>query len=293
MVTTFEFIVSDPVGNPKPGKSSKIRSQCMRGRNKREGSRRSKREERRLAKEEQAQDAVRLLKAPVTIQALPLYPQLSGLALMCPAGVDLDLEAKGLIVKAFAYDVTNRSLQPLESFVDFNAVERIPFEWVFSDAAFAHSILCTSYAFDDFSEPGWDGELGHKGLIHLRETLTQLHRRMSDEYAYQDEALLHAILNLVLLSAGLTEPKAALAHFTGLQKIVHLRGDLQYLATRPKLHFKLNWSVNVLCEDESSHHLLTLMQPRSRMVSKHRRLFALPISCPFVECTAARRDCRS
>ena len=213
----------------------------MRGRNKREGSRRSNREERRLAKQEQTQDADDAGIDPIALVALPLQPQFSSLATICPSGLDLDPQARNLVVKAFAYDITNKSLHPLQSFVDFASTERIPFEWVFSDTAFVQSILCTSYFFDDLNDPSWDGALGHRTLIHLRETLMQLQQRISDEYAYHEDTLLHAILNLVLLSAGTTDARAALAHFTGLQKLIHLRGDLDYLIARPKLHFKIEW----------------------------------------------------
>jgi hypothetical protein len=128
----------------------------------------------------------------------------------------------------------------LECCVDFDLIERTPFEWVFSDAAFVHSILCTSFAFNDFNNPQWNGQLGSNTLLHLRQTLSQLQLRMSHAQAYQDEALLNAILNLVMLSAGWTDADAACAHFAGLQQIVQLRGGLGYLVTRPKLHCKLD-----------------------------------------------------
>jgi hypothetical protein len=52
-VTTFEFVLLDPQSNLKPGRNSlQIRSRCMQGRNKREGSRRSRKEGKKLFQHE-------------------------------------------------------------------------------------------------------------------------------------------------------------------------------------------------------------------------------------------------
>src|ERR1700744_3253656 len=50
MTTQFAFVTYGGGGKPTPADRSQVRSHCMKGRNKREGSRRSNREARRTAK---------------------------------------------------------------------------------------------------------------------------------------------------------------------------------------------------------------------------------------------------
>lgn len=238
MTTTFEFVISDPVSNPKPGKSLQIRSRCMQGKNKREGSRRSQREKRRLAKEEKM--AARRIQASTTSGVPPPDSLISDLALVRFAGPNIDSEAKSLLFKAFAYNVANQALSPLDRCVDFDCIESASFEWLFSDTAFLHSVLCASYAINDFMVPEWDGKPGRKTVFHLRETLSLLQIKLRNEHVYQDEPVLYVVINLALLAAVFGDWEAAAAHFKGLHKIVQLRGDLEFLRTRPKLHFKLD-----------------------------------------------------
>lgn len=236
MATSFEFVEYDPSSNKKPGKSLQIRSRCMQGRNKREGSRRSQQEQRRFAKEENA-------VAFVAPRAPPPTSIISDLALVRFADSAIDCEAKGLLFKAFAYNVINNTLSPLDRCVEFDldGADSASFEWLFSDATFLQSTLCASYAVNDFTKPHWDGQPGRRTLLHLRETLLLLRAKISNESSvYRDESVLYVIINLVLLAAVLGDLEAAIAHFKGLQKIVHLRGHLDFLKARPKLHFKLD-----------------------------------------------------
>ncbi|KAH7081276.1 hypothetical protein BKA63DRAFT_503502 [Paraphoma chrysanthemicola] len=173
----FEFVISDPVSNPKPGKSLQIRSRCVQGKNK------------------------------------------------------------------------HRKKTPLDRCVDLECLESSSFEWLFTDTAFLHSVLCASYAINDFMSPQWNGHPGRKTVFHLRETLSLLRARMQDEHAYQDEAVLRIIINLTLLAAVFGDWVAAAAHFEGLHRIVHLRGNTAFLKARPTLHFKLDridlaWSLS-------------------------------------------------
>ena len=101
-------------------------------------------------------------------------------------------------------------------------------------------MLCIGFAIDDFRDPEWSGQLSRKTLVHLRETLVQLSTRMLEPHAFENDALIEAILNMVILAAGTTDREAALAHFAGLQKIIQLRGGISFLVSRPKLHFKLD-----------------------------------------------------
>ncbi|KAM0722725.1 hypothetical protein Q7P37_002166 [Cladosporium fusiforme] len=250
MGTRFEFVISDPLSNPKPGrKSSQIRSRCMQGKNKREGSRRSKKEQRKLAqvKESEEQGALEQQQRPSEHNAWELTPVIRPSRLLDHtrfADPSLPAEAKGLLLRAVAYDITNTSLLPFDCCVDFESAKdpNKSFEWLYTDTAFLHSMLTTSYAVHDFKMPGWSGSpvASQQTVMHLHKTLSLLQTRMQNQYAYQEEPVLHSVLNLAMLAAGFGEWKPALAHLGGLQRIVQLRGDLDYLATRPNLHFKLN-----------------------------------------------------
>jgi hypothetical protein len=237
---TFEFVAIDPVSNPKPGKSLQIRRRCMLGQNKRDGSRRAQQE---LRKSTKARDENTITQEALGALAMGCPPPgtlVSDLALVNFAAPGIDIEAKGILLKAFAYNFANQALSPLDRCVDFDCLESESFEWAFSDTAFLHSVLCTSYAINDFMSPGWDGNPGRKTLFHMRETLSLLQAKMSDEQAHLDETVLLVVINLALLSAMYGDWRAAAAHYKGLHKIVQLRGNLEFLRARPKLHFKLD-----------------------------------------------------
>lgn len=91
--------------------------------------------------------------------------RISDLALVRFASPELNTGAKGLLFKAFAYDVANQSLSPLDRFINFDSLESAPFEWLFCNNTFLHSILYTSYAINDFAFPGWDGKPGRNTLF--------------------------------------------------------------------------------------------------------------------------------
>lgn len=246
MLAKFEFVnVEDPISNPKPGKSLQIRSRCMQGKNKRVDSRRSVRERKRQERAAQQTQVAKKQQQPPNHEELhPVLPArtlISDLALIHFAGSDIDAESKSILFKAFAYNVANQSLSPLDRAVDFDSLESDSFEWLFKDASFLHSVLCASYAVSDLLYPQWDGRPGQKTLTHLRKTLLLLQEKMSSvPNVYEDESVLVVVQNLALLSAVFGDWEAAAAHFKGLKKIVELRGNLDFLASRPKLHFKLD-----------------------------------------------------
>jgi hypothetical protein len=210
----------------------------MQGKNKRGGSRRSQREKKRLAKQEK--NVTQQSQEPLTTPIQSPESLISDLALVRFASPNIDSEAKGLLFKALMYNVADQALSPLDRCVDFDCIESASFGWLFSDTAFLHSVLCASYAINDFTIPEWDGKPRRKTVFHLRETLSLLQVKMSNEYVYQDESVLYVIINLALLGAVFGDWEAAAAHCKGLYKIVQLRGGLAFLRTRPKLHFKLD-----------------------------------------------------
>ncbi|KAJ8116070.1 hypothetical protein OPT61_g2426 [Boeremia exigua] len=232
----FEFVVSDPVSNPKPGRNSQIRSRCMQGRNKREDSRRTQREKRRIAKEA----AARIVE-PGEAQQVSTFrsPKLSlnNFAPIRFEGRGIDSEAEVLLFKVLGYNFFAKDVTPLHRCVTLDCLESPSFLWLFADKIFLHSLLCANYVMKDFQR---DGKPGVQTMFHLRETLSLLRTRMRNSNAYQDEAVLRVIMNLTLLAIVSGDWIAAAAHLEGLRKIVHLRGFARFLDARPILHFKLD-----------------------------------------------------
>lgn len=235
MPTNFEFVETTPSSSLKPGKDSRIRSRCMQGRNKREGSRRSLQERKKREREDSTTQVTKL----VQMQQTTMPPSLGSDGLVhfaCP----VDPDGKGLLLKAFAYNVSNQPMTPLTQCVNFDELDAPSFQWLYTDEAFVHSVLCSSYAVNDFTLPSWNGQPGRDVVTHMGRTLALLAKKMDAVDAHQDEVVLCIIINLVILSAIYGDWKAASAHFAGLQKIVQLRGGITYLKTRSKLHFKLD-----------------------------------------------------
>jgi hypothetical protein len=241
-IAPLEFVVIDPTSNLKPGKSLQIRSRCMLGQNKRGSSRRTQREQRKAASNKV--DAGTASRGPIKLRLPPPNTLISDLAQIQFAHPGIDSQDKSLLFKAFAYNFANQTLSTLDRCIDFDCLESASFEWAFRDASFLHSVLCTSYAIQDFTNPEWDGTPGIRTSFHLREALLLLQAKMSRPDVHQDETVLLNIINLALLSAIYGDWWAAAVHCQGLHKIVQLRGNLAFLQQRPALHYKLDRYVN-------------------------------------------------
>lgn len=213
----------------------------MLGQNKRGSSRRTQREQRKAASNKADADiASKSDQARIKLRLPPPNTLISDLAQIQFAHPGIDAQDKGLLFKAFAYNFANQALTPLDRCIDFDCLESESFEWAFRDTAFLHSVLCTSYAIQDFTNPDWDGTPGLKTSYHLREALVLLQAKMGRPDVHYDETVLLIVINLALLSAIYGDWWAAAAHCKGLHKIVQLRGNLAFLQQRPTLHFKLD-----------------------------------------------------
>lgn len=255
-MTTFEFVLLDPQSNLKPGKnSSQIRSRCMQGKNKRAGSRRSRKEGKKLSTRDR--NVVEQSHAPANddVQTQAVL-QLTSVAqafdlLSRPRLTDWEIQFNqgGIVLEAFAYDLTNKSFSPFDCCVDFESIAGhiVPFDKLRSEQVLMHSILATGCALHDFSilgniaSPiGQSVSPTRKTLQHLQSTVSLLRMKLQDPYAYRDESIIHAVLNLAMLAGGYRQWAAAIAHLNGLKKIIQLNGGSEFLARWPKLRFKLD-----------------------------------------------------
>jgi hypothetical protein len=243
-ITTFEFVSLDPQSNLKPGKnSSQIRSRCMQGKNKRDGSRRSRREGKKLLQDSSTEGQSRKQNAQTqTLSKVDLSSQACALLDHSRfAGLNLKLSSSNLVVEAFAYDITNRSLSPFDCCVDFESMagHMVRFEKLHSDKLFVNSIMATGHALNDFKVLGDRASPTKQTMQHLHNTLSLLRVGLQSPLAYQDESIIHAVIILAMLAGGYQQWAAAVAHLRGLQKIVQLNGGSEFLARWPKLQFKL------------------------------------------------------
>jgi len=242
--TTFEFVVSDPLTNLKPGKSLQIRRHCMQGRNRREGSRRNEQVKRHNIKGRGEKVSLApvsdVIKPIASFGALSPESLMGDLALISFAGPGIDPSTRTILFRAFAYSFANQAMSPLDRFVDFDCLDPSSFESFLSDEAFLHSMMCASFAINDFQTTKWNGRPGPKTLFHLRNVLSLLREKLRDENVHQDDSVLQVVLNLALLAGAFGEWPAAGTHFKGLHKIIKLRGHLEFLRDKPKLHFKLD-----------------------------------------------------
>ena len=245
-ITTFEFVLLDPQSNLKPGKtSSQIRSRCMKGKNKRDGSRRSRKEGKKLLEDQRSEGRTRgevrqnvgtqaVVRANLALQnrGLPAHPRFAGLDM-------LQLDSGSLIMEAFAYDITNRSLSPFDCCVDFESIpgHLVPFEKLQSNKIFVHSIMATGHALNDFSVKSPSPT--QQTMRYLHNTMSVLRAKLQSPLAYRDEVIVHAVLNLAMLAGGFSHWAATVVHLQGLQKIIRLNGGRDFLAKWPKLQFKL------------------------------------------------------
>lgn len=246
-IITFEFVLLDPQSNLKPGKnSSQIRSRCMQGKNKRDGSRRSRREVKKLLQVESTEERIQeTVGENLQMQALSqTNPALQAYSLLGHpqiASMDVQLSSGNLVVEAFAYNITNRSLSPFDCCVDFESIagHMVPFDKLHSDKLFVNSIMATGHALNDFKFLGDRASPTKQTMQHLHNTLSLLRVGLQSPLAYQDESIIHAVLNLAMLAGGYQEWAAAVSHLRGLQKIIRLNGGPEFLARWLKLQFKL------------------------------------------------------
>ncbi|PSN67062.1 hypothetical protein BS50DRAFT_676703 [Corynespora cassiicola Philippines] len=232
----FEFIVADKSGRANSADRALIRSHCMRGKNKRDGSRRSLRQQRTAAAGEQT-DGQPIVTMP------PRAPSETELV---PFEAKVSEESRRIFFRTFCCSPSNFAFSPLESCIDFGLAEMNAFELSLGDSAFLHALLLVSSALGDYALD--KKELGSTARSYLRETLNSLNDMLSSGNAHRRTSVIYIVMSLALLAALFDDRDAATAHISGMSQIIQLRGGHRYLHRIPKLHFKidrldLSWSL--------------------------------------------------
>lgn len=221
----------------------------MQGKNKRDGSRRSRNEKKKRLVDRGTGKQNRGEVGPDAQMQVFSVPQRDStpqsrdlLTHLRFAGWNVQLNCGSLVLESFAYDITNWSLSPFDCCVNFESIagHMVPFEKLQSNKLFLNSIMATGYALHDFKVLGKSASPTPKTTQHVQNTLSLLQASFQDPIAYREEWIIHAVLNLAMLAAGYNQWAATVVHLRGLQKIIHLNGGLQLLARWPKLQFKLD-----------------------------------------------------
>ncbi|KAF2799741.1 hypothetical protein K505DRAFT_413483 [Melanomma pulvis-pyrius CBS 109.77] len=229
MPAQFEFVPAGDFGKPKSADRRLIRSHCMQGKNKRGGSRRSKQQDRRAAK-----------VPPQTLQTLPNppipVPPPSDIALVQLPG-ELGLHSEEILFKYLSYGAVRNLVSPIEVCVNVDPLQPNYFAWPFYDVTFFHAAMLTTSATNDFM---LKRPMTKTTYFHLRRTLHFLNQKLCEEDAFLVDSTVYVIVMLTLMAATFGDSNAAGAHMSGLQRIVKLRGGMEYLRCTPKLHYKLD-----------------------------------------------------
>ncbi|OHE94325.1 hypothetical protein CORC01_10372 [Colletotrichum orchidophilum] len=277
MADNFAFVTVNNTGRTQSTDRSVIRSRCMLGRNRQEGSRRSKQAARkalRLAAQSASDTAERQTLNPLLTPFKPRpcethkkkqYEEDSQatnkeerarndrVALMPPVphpppsdmslirfAEELGRPSQEILFRLVNINALKGTFYPIEHCVDLPRSansEALSFSWILQDKIFLHSALFYSSAVHEHVHRRQPGKMTQ---FHLRRTIQLLNDALSQPDSHRNEAIFHVVLTLALMAGLWGDFNTTAVHLSGLQQIVHLRGGLKYLQRHPKLHFKLD-----------------------------------------------------
>jgi hypothetical protein len=267
MAIQFAFVAADAHGKARKSDNLLIRSHCMRGKNKRESSRRSRRQAQQQTSvvsnilEESIGDSLSGGHEPREEEPLVLLRgPMSGLEYVQFA-TDVDDYSKQIFFKCMCSDQSAREVQlhlisilHADRYVDESYSSQVhalyPLEhhlaydrpnyaqYLASDVAFVHAMLLTVSAINDVAATNVRPSALTR--VHLRNTLHYLSERLSEAHSYTIDSTITVILTLGHVAALFGDSDAATVHLKGLARIVELRGGAGWLARVPKFHAKFD-----------------------------------------------------
>ncbi|KAI9151408.1 hypothetical protein HJFPF1_08610 [Paramyrothecium foliicola] len=263
----FTFISWQPSHQPSAAEKFQIRSLCMRGKNKRAGSRRSVQQAKREAlgakkgapsataagrrstndniafqQHVASERGVSSVQTRALVQyydwdvaaprALPLLvqldPAMTQMAKNAQRAPDLFLQQLTLFSR-----VTTTACSA-EHFVEFVYANQIPLPPL-DDGLVAGVMFVNSFVHD----------LSHQGSMteptrsHLARTLNLLNKKLAKENAYLEDSTVQSIVFLAIAAGAIGDVDALKAHLSGLQRIFRLRRDSPGFSPLAKLNFTM------------------------------------------------------
>ncbi|KXH45781.1 hypothetical protein CNYM01_05354 [Colletotrichum nymphaeae SA-01] len=278
MPADFAFVTVSNSGRTQPTDRSVIRSRCMIGKNRQEGSRRSKQAARKVqraaaqtASENAGLQSLHHSISPIKPWSCTAYnekqqaeedsqalnteeiarDETSALMPPVPHPPPSDMS-----LIRFAEELERPSQEILFRLVNFNALKGTfyPIEHCVDLPRSANSeALSFSWILQDkiflhsalfyssaVHEHVQRRQPGRMTQFHLRRTIKLLNEALSQPDSHRNEAIFHVILTLALMAGLWGDLSTTAVHMSGLRQIVRLRGGLRYLRSHPKLHFKLD-----------------------------------------------------
>ncbi|CAH0038767.1 unnamed protein product [Clonostachys solani] len=235
----FAFVSVDNRG--KATDTLQVRSHCMRGKNRREDSRRSRRALRQREAEIAAQTAINQIpndklglssKNIWERQNMPYQPILDYKLLP-------DSLSQGSVDLLYQYGRLKEAIYPIDNCVEFEIIQDDYIGWFTTESAFVQSILFMGSALQDLAV---QRTLTRTSLFHLRKTLSLLNDALSNRQEYLNDALLYTVFNLSLIATIIGEDEAFNIHLSGIRKLMQLRNQ----QTRERINSRLGFKISRL-----------------------------------------------
>jgi hypothetical protein len=271
MANQFAFVNWKPLTQRSKAEDLQIRSHCMKGKNKRPDSRRSKREARRAdggaADKTSPSSSSDGQKPPKTrTKAGKVYgfddslwmlrsrnwSTLNGKVLPAPAHFNPVIqklaESASKSPRTLVNDFTvflriSEVTTVLEALIDFNFPAGRP-DLPALDVPMVHGMLLINSATHDH---GQQRPFANVSGPILAKTLDLLNQKLTKEDAFRDVSTVFTIAFLAVVAAATGEINALKAHMSGLDKTIKLRGGFGSLDKFPKLQAKIESLDMVLC----------------------------------------------
>jgi hypothetical protein len=122
-----------------------------------------------------------------------------------------------------------------EFYVDYGDSRTVSFGWLFQDEAYLNSVFLTTSAMTDYLMKRPPAKTTY---FYLRKTISLLNNQLSSAHGPIADSTVAVVLCLIRLAAGIRDFAAVDVHFTGLQRILRLRGGLEGVLNM-KLRIKL------------------------------------------------------
>ncbi|WDK21969.1 hypothetical protein CGRA01v4_13259 [Colletotrichum graminicola] len=231
----FAFVITDTSGKPNSEDRKLIRSHVMRGKNRRASLGNTKPPSVRVTGK--ASDPSRE-RSQVYHVPNDIY--------MVQFAQEVDAASRAMLFEF--YGAIKETMYPVEWCLRFDDSKTPWFYWLFSDAAFMHSILFTVCLLHDSIR----GETSKRTSFHVWKALNLLNRNISDESLALADSTIATVVSMCMVSEVFGHRDSAAAHVRGMRRIVQLRGGIERFRHNLQLHVKIcrvdiGWS---LCTGE-------------------------------------------
>ncbi|KAH8655881.1 hypothetical protein BX600DRAFT_470463 [Xylariales sp. PMI_506] len=290
MSQQFAFVLTDSFARiPVPGHAI-VRRHCARHKNKRSGSRRSRREAARAAAAEQLQkseeqpeelrptiigefssrkDIVSRSELLTSQRSRQGFKEIVAPAppsdwALFPFAETLDIFSQRLMHRYFMRNPIRDTLYPFKHFgiqLDFGEDPMWCFQMLCSDQLYFRAMLLLNSASEDLvlRQP-----LSKTTYGHLRGILPILNRRLSQAHVYNHDMILYVISVLAATAIAFKDYTAAKTHAKGLSEIIRLRLSSGAITLSPVIQFsidRLNFSSLLATELWTSVYGSSIWEP--------------------------------